>query len=68
MVNTALLEDLIIKSGKKKSYLAAKCNLSRQGFKNKCDGKTDFYAGEINNLCKELGVETPEEKERIFFA
>lgn len=68
LVNTALLKELIEKSGKKKSFLATKCGLSRQGFQNKCTGKTDFYAGEINILCKELDIKTPEEKENIFFA
>lgn len=68
MVNTALLEDRITKSGKKKNYLAAKCNLSRQGFKNKCTGKSDFYAQEINILCQELDIKTADEKEEIFFA
>lgn len=67
-MNTLLLEDRIAKSGKKKSYLAAKCNLSRQGFRNKCIGKGDFYAQEINILCQELDIKTPDEKEKIFFA
>ena len=67
MVNITLLGELIEKSGKKKSYLAQKCGLSRQGFRNKCTGKTDFYASEINILCHELSIDTPEEKEQVFF-
>ena len=68
MVNTVLLKELIEKSGKKKNFLATKCGLSRQGFANKCSGKSDFYANEIICLCKELGITSPEEKENIFFA
>lgn len=68
MVNTALLKELIEKSGKKKTHLATQCGLSRQGFRNKCNGKSDFYANEINCLCKELNINSPEERERIFFA
>lgn len=68
MVNSALLNELIQKSGKKKNHLANQCGLSRQGFQNKCTGRSDFYAREINVLCDELGIKTPEEKERIFFA
>lgn len=45
-----------------------RCGLSRQGFMNKCNGKTDFYAREINTLCAELGIATPEEKEKVFFS
>lgn len=68
MVNTELLKERIEESGKKKTHLAARCGLSRQGFMNKCTGKTDFYAREINALCAELGITSPEEKEKIFFA
>ena len=68
MVDTALLTQAIANSGKKKAHLASRCGLSRQGLKNKIDGKSDFYAKEINVLCTELGINTPEERDKIFFA
>ena len=68
MVNTAMLQEYIDKSGKKKQFLAEKLGLSRAGFRNKCSGATDFTSGEISVLCEELGVTRLTDKERIFFA
>lgn len=68
MLNTALLDDFIVKSGKKREFLAEKCGLTRQGFYMKCKGINEFTLKEANILCHEIGVETLEDKERIFFA
>jgi len=68
VVNTILLKEHIKASGKKKGYLAERCGLSRQGFQNKCEGRSDFSAREIQSLCIELGIDSLEEKENIFFA
>lgn len=67
MTNTAELEELISKSGLKKSYIAKAIGLSRQGFKNKCDNKSPFTATEIKDLCVILNIEKLTDKERIFF-
>ena len=68
MTNTKLLEDKITKSGKKKSYLAEKCGLSRAGFRNCCTNKALFNSTQICVLCEELHITSLKEKEAIFFA
>lgn len=67
MVDTQLLEEEISKSGKKKSYLAAKCNCSVQSFRLKVQGKYEFSSSQVDSLCKELGVTSLVKKEKIFF-
>ena len=66
MVNTELLEDKIKESGKKKSFLAKRCNLSRQGFALKCTNKQDFTATQIMVLCDELNIQSLTLKDKIF--
>ena len=68
MTNTAELEKLISESGLKKSYIAKAINLSRQGFKNKCENRTPFTSKEISGLCELLNITKLTDKERIFFA
>lgn len=68
MTNTKELEKLIKASGLKKSYIAKAINLSRQGFKNKCDNKNPFTSVEIDGLCELLNITKLTDKERIFFA
>jgi hypothetical protein len=67
MVNAQYLEEVIGASGKKKSYLAQKCGVSRQCFNAKCKNKTDFKTSEVQILCEELGITSLKEKEKIFF-
>lgn len=66
--NIELLEKKIQESGKKKSYLAQKCGLSRAGFRNCILNKTEFKTSQVDILCVELGITTLREKEAIFFA
>ena len=68
MTDTQYLEEMIIKSGKKKSYLAERINLSRAGFLRKCKGIGEFTASEIKILCEELDITDLSVKEAIFFA
>jgi hypothetical protein len=68
MTNTILLEEKIKQSGKKKKYLAEKCGLSMQGFRNCCRNKAEFKTGHIKVLCAELGITKLTEKEAIFYA
>lgn len=68
MTNEKLLEEKILQSGKKKKYLAEKCGLSVQGFRNCCTNKAEFKAGHIKILCDELNITSLKEQKAIFFA
>jgi hypothetical protein len=69
MTNTKLLEELIDKSGYKKSYIAKAIGLkSTFGLSKKIRNENDFKATEINALCELLGITSLKEKEKIFFA
>lgn len=68
MVDTQYLENLIIQSGKKKSYLAQKMGCSIQSFRLKCLNKYEFKLSEVDALCTELEITDFQEKEKIFFA
>ena len=68
MTNTELLDKLILESGKKVSYLAEKCGLSRQGFDNCRKNKAYFNSKQIKILCFELSVTSLQDKEAVFFA
>jgi hypothetical protein len=68
MTNTVLLEEKIRQSGKKKKFLAEKCGLSMQGFRNCLQNKAEFKTGHIKILCAELGITKLTEKEAIFYA
>ena len=67
MVDTELLEEKIVESGKKIGYLAKKLGVSRQYFRMKCNNKADFTNRETNILCEELNITDLTEKEKIFF-
>lgn len=67
MVDTQLLEEEIKKSGKRKSYLAEKCECSIQALRLKIQGKYDFSTTQVDVLCKELGITSLVRKEKIFF-
>ena len=68
MNNIAMLNEKIKNSGKKKSYLAKKCGLSRVGFANCVNNKAEFRSTHIQILCDELNINSLREKEAIFFA
>lgn len=65
MVDTELLEQKIIESGKKIGYLAEKLGISRQYFRMKCKNKADFTNRETDILCDELSITTLTEKEKF---
>ena len=67
MVDTQYLEMLITESGKKKSYLAKKLDISRQYFRMKCNNEADFTTLEVEILCNELNITKLSDKEKIFF-
>lgn len=68
MTDTALLEEKISLSGKKKGYLAERLGLTRQGFRNCITNKSEFRASHIQILCDELSITDLKEKQAIFFA
>lgn len=68
MVNTELLEEAIKESGKKKGYLAKRCNLSRAGFRNCCINKAEFKGNHVNILCEELNITGIKRRLAIFYA
>jgi hypothetical protein len=68
MTNIELLEKKIQEVGKKKSFLARKCGLSRAGFRNCVLNKSEFKTSQVDVLCAELGITSLREKEAIFFA
>lgn len=67
MTNTELLEQKIQESGKKKKYLAARCGLTPNGFRNCCRNLAEFKISQVDILCEELGVKTLTERDRLFF-
>lgn len=68
MTNTELLIEFINKSGYKRSFIAEKLDLTPYGFANKVNNRSEFKASEINTLCDLLHIDSPEEKEAVFFA
>lgn len=68
MTNTALLNDIIAKSGYKRQYIAEQIGLSAYGLAKKINNISEFKTSEINGLCELLNIKTLEEKDRIFFA
>ena len=68
MTNTEKLEEKILRSGKKKGYLAKKLGLTRQGFRNCITNKSEFRASHIQILCDELHITDLRERQAIFFA
>lgn len=68
MNNTALLEQKIKESGKKRNFLAERVGLSYAGFRNCVINKAEFKSSQIDILCEELNITSLKEKEAIFFA
>ena len=67
MTNTELLSKLIKDSGLKLQFIAEKMGISRSSLNNKIQNRTEFRAGEIESLCSILGINTIEERHRVFF-
>ena len=68
MTNTKLLRERIEASGLKLSYIASQLWISRAALTMKIENKSDFRQKEIVKLCELLGINTPEEKNKIFLA
>jgi len=68
MVNTQLLDAAIQKSGRSKTYLASKLNMTLQTFRLKRLNISPFNTDDVETLCKELEIKTLTQRDRIFFA
>lgn len=68
MTNTALLEDLIQKSGKKKSHIAEKAGMSLAWFRACTLNKGEFRESQMHIIAQELGIEDPPTFMAVFFA
>ena len=68
MVNTAILEDKIKQSGKKKEFLAQQCGITRQSLTSKIRNDSPFTVDQVASLCRELSITSLSEKDKIFFA
>lgn len=68
LANAQYLDDAIRESGLKKTYLADKCGLSRQGFAKKCKNPDSFTAAQVSILCRELKINQLTRQNQIFFA
>ena len=66
MTNVELLKEKIAQSGLKISFISESCGLSKQGFYNKMNGKTEFKQSEIATMKKILNL-TNEDAEELFF-
>ena len=67
MVNTEELEKAIKDSGKTKTFLAHKLDITRQALTNKTKNRQQFTGREIMLLCVELNITQLRRKEDIFF-
>ena len=67
MTNTSLLEKIISESGYKKSYIAGCLGISAYALSLKINNKSEFWASEIDTLCRLLGIKT-KDRMAIFFA
>ena len=68
VVNTAILEEKIKQSGKKKEYLAQQCGITRQSLTSKIKNDSPFTVDQVASLCRELSITSLSEKDKIFFA
>lgn len=68
MTNVELLNEKVVASGLKNSFIAKRLGISRSSWYNKLKGKHQFTAEEIKKLCEVLHITSLREKEDIFFS
>ena len=66
LVNEALFDEYIEKSGLMRKFLAEKLGISKQAFHKKRKGKTAFRVSEIFILCYLLHI-PEEDRAKIFY-
>jgi predicted transcriptional regulator len=67
MTDTKALEQAIVDSGLKKSYLAEQAGITIQNLRVKMNNQQEFRASEIKQIAKAIGL-TDREMIAIFFA
>lgn len=67
MTNKGLLKRRIADSGYKKSHIAKVLGITPETLSRKISNHSCFNISEIRALCELLGINTPEEKDLIFF-
>ena len=68
MTDTIALKKIISDKGLKMKFVAEFLGLSYYGFLLKVENRQEFKTSEVSALCELLGINTLEEKEKIFFA
>lgn len=68
MTNVELLKEKVAESGLKASFIVERLGISRASWYNKLNGKSEFTAGEIKNLCDALRITSLRERDEIFFS
>lgn len=66
MGNALYLEEAIVASGKKKSYLASRLGVSRQTFSKRIQDPSAFTNLQTEILCTELNITKLSDKQKIF--
>ena len=67
-MNVRKLKAAIVESGKLRDDLAEGLGMSRSAIRNKKNGQREFSYKEAEALCQLLGIDSAEEKVKIFFA
>ena len=62
MTNVDELKALIAESGLKKGYIAERLGISRTGYMNKENGKSEFLASEVAEMSKLLSLSSAQVK------
>ena len=66
MTDTNALKKLIKSRGLKYQFVASELGITYQGLKNKIENINEFKTGEVDALCKLLGITNLSIKEKIF--
>ena len=67
MTNTDLLMQYIKNSGLKLQFIADKMGISRTALNMKIHNKSEFRTGEIEVLCGLVGIDSVDERHKVFF-
>lgn len=68
MINTMALKGAIVSAGHTQRSLAKALNMSENTMNSKVNGKSDFTASEIIEVCRELNIKEDQMKIDIFLS
>lgn len=66
MVDSKRLMGIIVSQGYSQSTLAIKAGISKNSLNQKINNKSDFKTGEVEKICRILGIDKPKDKVDIF--